>query len=709
MANQNVEVELFIAGAWEEQVKSQAGAALNADVLSADGITIYKGGDDESGFRPHRIELTFNDSAGRYRTSNPLSPLYGIAGRNTGCRVKVAGVTTTTCEASSWRPSRTVDFNPVTGKGRAWVKLVAEGVTRRLGQWTEPLRSPLYRRISRYANLVGYWPMEDDTFATQLANTVTTGIPGAALPPVTYRGGNGPPGSEPVLKLGSGAVLGSNFISASTTAGWQICFSMKLDVMPSSGTYLPMLWWTTSNGYTHVWELSNGAYQVRVYDRDGVALYTSGAILHTTIPTQWTIFNLKSSGSAGTVTIDWKWYQALSPGAYGVATTYAGTLGRLNRWGISGNAWTTNALVGHVFGVTTIADDLLSVPSVSSFNGYLGEMSGTRFIRLTGEEGITRFTVGTSGSDGFLMGVQLAATFMDLLQECTQTDDGRFDDERYALGAVTQRTRRSMYNQTPALALTYPTHIAYPFEEQVDDKATGNRVTAKNVTGSEFTATSSVGSMSTQLPPNGVGEVKKTVDVSVYQDSDLEIIAGWHLSKGTLDRPRYESVTVDLVANPSLATACNAIREGDLITITGYEPDPIPLLVIGIVQQVGHSTRTFTFTTRPADLYRTGIYDNTATLYDSRSTLNAGVTSTATTMVFTFTDIDEAWSVAGFFPYDVMIAGERIRVTAMGAITGSGPWTQSATVTRSMNGIIKPQVTGAAVRVSTTVVARYAL
>lgn len=709
MVSQPVEVELFIGGIWQEQVATAAGAVAGADVFSADAITVYKGNDDESDIRPHKIELTFNDKTGRYRATNPLSPLYGIAGRNTGCRVAVNGLLCTTGEASSWRPGRTQDFDAATGRGRAWVKLTAEGLTRRLGQWTERLRSPLYRRITRYGNLVGYWSHEDGKTATQVANTVPGGIPGAAIA-VEFEGGDGPGGSEPLVKLKAGARLGSNFLSASTTAGWQFCFSIKLAALPV-GAYSPMIWWTTTNGYTHWWDIDAGTYRWNIRDAAGTLVYASASFGFGVDPTKWVIFQAKASISGGTVTIDYFWYQEGDTILYGLSDTFAGSMGRLNRWGVSQGTGNLDALYGHVFGLTTTTDVLLGSTTLSSFNGYVGERAGTRWLRLTGEEGLTRFSITYGGAafDTMTMGAQRADTLLELLKECMRTDDGRFDDERYTLAALTMRTRRSMLNQTAALALTYPTHIAPPFEEETDDKLSGNRVTVKNGTGSEFTDTLATGSMSILPPPLGIGEYKRTVDVSVSVESDLEILAGWHRSKGTLDRPRYESVTVDVVKNPGLTAACRLVREGDLITITGYEPDVIPLLVIGIVERIGHVTRTFTFTTRPADLYRTGIYDNVTTLFDSRSTLNAGVTSTATALVFTFTDRDEAWSTAGFFPYDVMISGERIRVTAMGAVTGAGPYTQAATVLRSQNGIVKPLAGGEVVRVSTTVVARYAL
>lgn len=59
---------------------------------------------------------------------------------------------------------------------------------------------------------------------------------------------------------------------------------------------------------------------------------------------------------------------------------------------------------------------------------------------------------------------------------------------------------------------------------------------------------------------------------------------------------------------------------------------------------------------------------------------------------------DEAWSTTAE-PYDLLIAGERVTVTSMGARTGTpGDWEQQATVTRSVNGVVKAQVVGASVK-----------
>ena len=69
--------------------------------------------------------------------------------------------------------------------------------------------------------------------------------------------------------------------------------------------------------------------------------------------------------------------------------------------------------------------------------------------------------------------------------------------------------------------------------------------------------------------------------------------------------------------------------------------------------------------------------------------------------------LDDAWSTTAV-PYDVMISGQRNRVTAMGApALVSGSWDQAATVTRGVDGIVKGLTTGEPIRIATP--GRYAL
>ncbi|HEY9415615.1 MAG TPA: hypothetical protein VIQ30_12705, partial [Pseudonocardia sp.] len=69
--------------------------------------------------------------------------------------------------------------------------------------------------------------------------------------------------------------------------------------------------------------------------------------------------------------------------------------------------------------------------------------------------------------------------------------------------------------------------------------------------------------------------------------------------------------------------------------------------------------------------------------------------------VVTFTDRDDAWSTTAE-PYDWLVGGERMTVTNMTAPAGSGPWTQTATVVRAVNGVSKAQTAGTSVYLADT-------
>jgi transcription initiation factor TFIID subunit TAF12 len=83
--------------------------------------------------------------------------------------------------------------------------------------------------------------------------------------------------------------------------------------------------------------------------------------------------------------------------------------------------------------------------------------------------------------------------------------------------------------------------------------------------------------------------------------------------------------------------------------------------------------------------------------------LNALSGTTGTSLVVNVTDPLESWSTSAT-GYDLTIEGERVRVTTAFSAPAGG--TQTATVTRSMNGVVRTHTAGAAVLVSDQV--RYA-
>lgn len=77
----DVLIELFLSGAWTD---------ITSDVYARDGIHIERGRRDEGARTdPGKCTLTLNNRSGKYSPRNPLSPYYGLIGRNTPLRVSV--------------------------------------------------------------------------------------------------------------------------------------------------------------------------------------------------------------------------------------------------------------------------------------------------------------------------------------------------------------------------------------------------------------------------------------------------------------------------------------------------------------------------------------------------------------------------------------------------------------------------------------------
>lgn len=666
--------------------------------LMATAVKITRGNEPFGTWpRPSQIQCEIDNDSLNYDPSRPTSLLYGLAGRNTQVKIRPHGSTYLWAEASTWTPQRTPDHVAGQRRGRSSTGLVAEGLLRRIGTWSDPIRSPMYRTNSSRTTSIGHWPLEDDRDATVLANSYPGGIRGQIKAGATPGDSEAPQGAASSVKVTAASLLAGTFAGASTTAGWQVCWAFKLPATPGSATYGTLLRWTTSNGYTWYAEVNDTAYQYRVIDSDGTSLL-SYAVLHGgRTPDQWLTMRVKCSVSGGTVTVEPAWYAQGDSVEVGGTTTFSGSVGALRTWAQDGNAVVDGGWFSHVFGVTGTSDSLVGSDAQKIFNGYSGEAAGIRYGRIVAEQGLTAYVIGTS-TDTMLMGPQKVGTLLDVLKEIRDTDDCRIDDERFDI-ALTLSTRRALYNQDSALDLTYPTHI-YAYEKEIGDLNTHNQVTAKNVNGGEATVTQESGPMSIEAPPDGVGLNLFTVNVNVSDENDLDDIAHWHLAKGTLDIPLYRSITVNLTASPSLLSAAVTVREGNYITVTGLEAETLHQLVVGIVRDITAGVETITFLCEPYDPYILGIWDDASFRYDSAtSTLAAGYTSSQTSWTVECTDPNDVWSTTAT-PYDWLVGGERVTVTSMGAASGSGPYTQTATVTRAVNGVSKAQTAGTAIHLA---------
>jgi hypothetical protein len=704
MSNHSSNPQMFYNGVWNVLTPA---VSPNAYALTSEKIKVTRGfADSDLSTRPASIRLRLHDPTDLYRPTNPTSPIYGAAGTNTTLAVTADGSTRAYARCSSFKPDQSEGFTlgpPI--RGQKWIDIEAQGQLRQIGLWTTPLRSPIYRDISGIATLLGYWPLEDSEKATQLSNAAPNGQPGQAAG-VTFRGADGADGSDKVVlvKLADASSMTGKFAAASSTAGWQTCFSLKIPTV-ASGTDRAMFTWAASNGYT--WQiLANSAnYTVTVTDRSGTLLATNSTTYGVGAePGQWIRFACKASVSAGTVTVSYSWYPQGGGLLYSSGMSFAGTVGALVRWSIVANANTDNGAYGHVVGVTGTADNFLGGYHFVSFNGYVGERAEDRFKRLCSEEGIFATYVGAIAST-WIMGRQPPATFLELLKEVAATEDALIFDSRLAIG-LTMRTRRDRYNQTSKLDLTFGVNVAVPLQEEIDDLDIHNVVTVSQRDGSDVTVADTTGPQGTQNPPSGVGEYKQTIDVNVGDEGDLGLLAGWWLKKGTIPGARYKQITVDLDAptGAALTTAVNSVDIGDRITLSGRTPDKLGLLVIGIDEEIETMRRRVTFTTVPDDVWNPAVYGGaTAKRYGiTNCTTNASMTTTVGSLVA----VVAADQFGTNLPYDLLVTGERMTVTAVGAVVGG---TQTLTVTRSVNGVVKAHAAGEPVQLHPDQLARYGL
>jgi hypothetical protein len=656
-----------------------------------EGITATIGPDPDSGTQPSKLELTWDNSDLSMDPSNVLSPLYGQIGRYTPVRLQVGGTTLIYAEAQEWAPDRSINHQVTPARGRSWTDFTAFGVLDRIKAWKEPLRSPMYLEITSYASLLGYWPLEGSASGSTLLNE-TAGPSGLAAGSVTFGGDPGPSGSDTVVQLGSDGQISGTFTRASGN-GYQVCWAMRLP-NALTATNLTVFSFITTDGVRFEWQTSNTQFTFNVIAADGTVLNSIGSLFGGVSPLSWMRCRIKVTYAAGTVTVEPAWYAQDAASILGITFTYAaGGTGRPKTWSVTPNTYTSSAAYSHVFAVTDTTLDLAGGWNPTRvFNGYDGERALDRWARLLEDAGFTPIVVGDSTTT-VPMGPQKPGLLFDLLEECVSTDGALQYDEPAFQGCVTFRCRNDRYGQTSKLDLTYGVNVAPPLQKIIGTSGIANRITVNDASGASATVELASGPMSIQTPPAGIGEVRGQIDVNYQAVGLLDDRAAWELRMRTLDRPRYRQITVDLLANPSLTTACNNLRPGDLITLAGVEPDPILLHVIQIIHKIGHTTRTCVLKCVPGDLWNSGVY-GTARYSVRSSSVNAAMTTTSTSLSVLLTDPKDYWSTTAT-GYDLVVLGERMRVT--GAFSAPVGNVQTATVTRSMNGVVRTHGVGEAV------------
>lgn len=687
-----IKVELYYSAAWQD---------ITADVNALNGIQITRGRSNESGsVEPSSCHLTLRNPEGKYSPRNPNSPLYGLIGRNTPIRVsaQIGGVWYQRFigEVTAW-PQRWGKK----GATQSMAPIECSGILRRLGQGAAPVHSTLYRGISSIgSNLVGYWPCEDGAGSTTLKPVI--GRTGRIIGSPTLAAYDDMPASDALPNLGNGRFI-CELQPYTNTDEFQVHF---IAVFPSSGlpnnTVIARIYTNNTLGWMDViyTTASSGSLSLQPYTKDAVATTGIGAIAYGLNGNSWRLDVEASKNGAGIDFLLLALKVGQSSTSYATANVASATLGSCTRVEINpAQATLTDFMVGHVSvekAITTIFD--LQPQSIA----YLGERATDRIIRLCGENDIQ---VADAGDDGTSprMGYQKSGTLLELLSEAASVGRGNLHDRRSTDGLY-YAPLSSIYGQTTAdCTIPYSDNLLLPFEPVDDDESTRNKVTVTREGGASFTVEDTTSRLSTSAPPNGVGTYDEAITLSLADDVAVRHHAGWRVHMGTVDEARWPKIGLDLAhpyftTHTALYASILTLTMGDRLDVTDLPPwlppDPVQAVVQGYTETIEPFHWKIVFNCTPFRPYRAARYLDTgiADRYSNgTTTLNAGITSTATSLAAAWT-APPRWSIADG-AFDIMVNGERMTVTNVTGTTSP----QTFTVTRSVNGVVKTHTAGSSI------------
>lgn len=611
-------------------------------------------------------------------------------------------------EVSSWPVAWDTSGNDVR------VAVEAAGILRRVGQGASALRSAFYRAATGATpagSLQAYWPCEDAEGSTLFASAIS-GAPAMTIVSgsPTFASDESFEASEP-LPVSNNAVL-AGYVPAHTDSGKaQVRWLAKIPTGVATDTIIMSVYFLGGTIYrADLLVSATGSLNMHLYDRS-LALVSSTGYAAFGALDQERRYSMELTQSGANIN-------------FGIVTLAPGAS--------TGNVWSSSAasqtfgtvgsvvfsrggdMPSTVFGHVMVQNDVTSIFDLSEvLDAYAGEAAGSRVSRLCAEESYGFTDLGLSAASSAL-GPQARATFLELVSEAADSDYGVLSESR-SEAAIAYRPRRAMFSQSAALTLAYGDIDSITPTD--DDQLVRNDITVERVGGSSARATLQTGALSVLAPPNGVGRYEEQLSLSLFSDPQTSLHASWRLAHGTVDEPRYPTVHLDLSASAFSSSGSKTsdildLGLGDLLVITDppawLPPDSIRQIVLGYSERIEPFSYEMELNCAPATAWQVGVYDqgSPATRYSATgATLSAGITSTATgagALSIVTPAGQPLWtSSAGDFPLDIVIGGERITLSAIAATASP----QSATVSaRSVNGVVKAHLAGAAIQVADSAV-----
>ena len=600
-----------------------------------------------------------------------------------------------------------------------WSSLSAFGIMRRLGApgTKAPSRSALWRLIAAGAILtpVAWWALEDGPLATITSSGLPGGLPmveESATPGI----GDCGPALPAVVDFRQGGIMRAlvpndgTFVAAT---GWSVEWTARFE-RNSGDAVFPgvMVGWRTDNASLGLWTTQAGTASgpALFFGNDSANQGSTGTHPEVT-PYDGVTRHYRVTAKQNGANIDVALYAdgvlvAVGDDFGGPAGTVTGTLARVTEVfvndGLNGEAQPYN--MAGLCHVTVYNSATHGIDTHLAAHGYVGETAAERIERLADEEGIA---VAIQGDSALAepVGVQRAASVLELLHDAADADGGMLFEPRGFLG-LAYRTHNSLYNQTAAITLDYADggEAAPPLAPVEDTAHVGNDITVTRYLGTRSRAVQETGTLNVQEPtddPDGVGRIPKEFTLVLYADDQTVQQAFWKRHLGTWDEARYPQVNMDLTAleadsKTTLMEQAASLDIGDRLAITNPPAwltyDDIEQHAQGFTEVIESHRRTIAVDATPARPYNVGILDDTTwgRLDNDACTLNEALDTTETGV--DVVSVNTPWGSQ--FNYDIVIGGERMTVTAR---SGAG-LSQTLTVTRSVNGVVKSHSSGAEVR-----------
>jgi hypothetical protein len=578
------------------------------------GVQIIRGRQDEHGeVQPSKLTLTLINSDGRFTAGNVNSPYYPNVKKGRKIRVSVTHNAVTYRRFTGY-----VDEWPVTWADAsatvADAPISASSRLARLGRGTE-LRSIVEEEYlldeprayytfgepegSLAAGNGSVTPQPTMTFAGSGANPVfgnATGPGTDSLTSVSFSGGKYLNVTFPTPVV----------TAADTTYTWEFFFSTATTAFQQLGRLYAATGDTaqafiTAAGKLNI--LSNSNDGPIYYDLISAATVSDGATHHALVRATISAGTLNSTLYLDGAQVDTDAYASF-PGFTGMDRLAAG-----------GDSTAMTGVLAHMAvtaGTTQLATDRIEAHSDSGLNGFSGEGSETRIIRLAGYAGVpvgdtdTETGLSTSITNQITNG----QTALALMSEVVETEGGLLFDAGH--GTLVFHARSHRYNAASTLTLSGDGgELQASLEPKLDDQGLVNDMTASREGGVSVRAVDGASI-------DDYGLYRESVTLLTTSDSEVQDAANWKVFTGSTPEVRIPVAEADLTrASTSQKTALLAREIGDRATLAGL-PSQAPaasmdFFIEGYTELITAEQYRISFNLSPASL--SGVWQLDSSVY----------------------------------------------------------------------------------------------